>query len=98
MADDDKSGIGQWISDNHAKQPSLLAQLGAMAREALKDVRQTLNETFFSQGEHAPEAGTPLNPTQQQVTRDQGNVYGYDQALEEATSRHQPDHSNARTR
>jgi hypothetical protein len=53
-----------------AEQPSLGAQLEAMWREGIKDVRQTLMESYFGKPEHMPEAGTPLNPTPQQVTDD----------------------------
>ena len=35
-----------------AEQPSLSAELKAMGREAIKDVRGTLHETFFGQPEH----------------------------------------------
>lgn len=46
------------------QKPALLAQLKVMAREATNDVRGTIHETFFSKPEHAPEVGTPMNPTQ----------------------------------
>lgn len=61
-----------------AEQPSFGGQLAAMWREGIKDIRQTMNETFFGKAEHMPEAGTPMNPTQQQVTVEQGNFHGYD--------------------
>jgi hypothetical protein len=51
-----------------AQQPSLGAELKAMTREAVKDIRGTLHQIFFGQPEHMAEAGTPLNPTQQIVT------------------------------
>lgn len=57
-----------WIKDNHAQQPSFGAQLAAMGREALKDVRATIQETYFGSPEHASEPGAPLNPTMQQTT------------------------------
>jgi hypothetical protein len=58
------------------QQPSLGAELKAMAREAVKDVRSTVMETFLGSPEHGGEPGSPLNPTMQQVTQDLGNVYG----------------------
>jgi hypothetical protein len=70
-----------------AKQPSLTGQLAAMWREGVKDVRQTLNETYFGKGEHMAEAGTPMNPTQQQVTVEQGNFHGYSDLLDQAANR-----------
>ncbi|QEL18777.1 hypothetical protein [Limnoglobus roseus] len=64
-----------------AEQPSLGAELKAMAREAVKDVRQTLNESYFGQGEHAPEMGTPLNPTPYETTQDREASHGSFQDL-----------------
>ena len=55
------------IREWQQQQPSLSAELGAMGREGIKDIRQTLNEAFFGAGEHAPELGTPLNPVQREV-------------------------------
>ena len=63
------------------QQPSLGAEIRAMAREGLKDVRSTVMETFLGSPEHGGEAGTPLNPTMQQVTQDLGNIYGSYQAM-----------------
>ena len=34
----------------------------AIGREAVKDVRNTINEIFFGRGERGAEPGTPLNP------------------------------------
>ncbi|QEH36598.1 hypothetical protein OJF2_51820 [Aquisphaera giovannonii] len=48
----------------------LPGELKSVVREAFKDIRGTLNEVFFGQPEHPSEPGTPLNPTQQMVTRD----------------------------
>jgi hypothetical protein len=62
----------QWAQE----QPSLGAELKAMAREGIKDVRSTVMETFLGSPELGGEPGTPLNPTPQQVTQDLGNVYG----------------------
>src|ERR1700730_4404108 len=59
-----------------AQQPSLSAEMKALAREAVKDVRSTVNEVFLGSPELGGEPGTPLNPTPQQVTKDLGNVYG----------------------
>jgi hypothetical protein len=61
----------QWAQE----QPSLGAELKAMAREGIKDVRSTVMETFLGSPELGGEPGTPLNPTPQQVTQDLGNVY-----------------------
>ena len=63
------------------QQPSLGAEIRAMSREAVKDVRSTVMETFLGSPEHGGEAGTPLNPTMQQVTQDLGNIYGSYQAM-----------------
>jgi len=63
------------------QQPSLGAEIRAMAREAVKDVRSTVMETFPGSPEHGGEPGTPLNPTMQQVTQDLGNIYGSYQAM-----------------
>lgn len=71
-----------------AEQPSLSAQLKAMGREAVKDVRATLHETYFGQSEHMSEMGTPLNPTPQMTTQDLGTVHGsYQQELDNYTAR-----------
>ena len=42
----------------------------AMSREAVKDVRNTIHEVFFGQGEGRGEIGAPLNPTQGEVAAD----------------------------
>lgn len=62
----------EWAAD----QPSLSAELKAMGREALKDVRGTLHQAYFGQPEHISEMGTPLNPTPQMTTQDLGTVHG----------------------
>lgn len=67
-----------------ASQPSLSAELKAMGREAIKDVRGTLHETFFGQPEHMSEMGTPLNPTPQMTTQDLGTVHGSYQSMLDA--------------
>lgn len=76
----------EWAAD----QPSLSAELKAMGREAIKDVRNTLHETYFSQPEHMPEMGTPLNPTPQMTTQDLGTVHGsYESMLDSYAARAQ---------
>ena len=69
--------FGKRARDNRAKLPDWRAEFRAIWREALKDIRQTMNQVFFGQHEHAPETGTPLNPTAQVVTNDMGNFHGY---------------------
>ncbi len=50
----------------------------AIGREAIKDVRSTLNEVFFGKGEHHHEPGAPLNPLQRDLPGDRrGSVYGH---------------------
>lgn len=66
------------------EQPSLSAELKAMAREAVKDVRSTVNEVFLGSPELGGEPGTPLNPTPQMVTQDLGTVHGSYQATLDA--------------
>ena len=46
-----------------SKVKEFLAELRAMGRETVKDVRQTVNQMYFDKPEHAPEPGTPLNLT-----------------------------------
>ena len=87
--------------DEWAKErPALGAQLGAMGREAAKDVRDTMFEVFFGHGDGHGEMGTPLNPTPQMVTNDLGTVYGhpldmdgqhYHEQLEQASQRKGPE-------
>jgi hypothetical protein len=73
-----------------ASQPSLSAELKAIGREAIKDVRATVHQTFFGQPEHMAEMGTPLNPTPQVVTQDLGTVYGsYESMLDAYAARGQ---------
>ena len=60
--------LGAWIKDNDAKLPKLGAELEAMGREMVKDIRGTIHQAFFNQMEHNSEPGTPLNPTPQLVT------------------------------
>jgi hypothetical protein len=66
------------------EQPSLGAEIKAMARECAKDVRSTINEVFLGSPELGGEPGTPLNPTPQMVTADLGTVHGSYQATLDA--------------
>lgn len=73
-----------------ASQPSLSAELKAIGREAIKDIRGTLHETYFGKPEHMAEMGTPLNPTPQMTTQDLGTVYGsYESMLDAYAARGQ---------
>jgi hypothetical protein len=82
MSDENEQqpGILQRMVDKRnewaAEQPSLSAELKAMAREAVKDVRSTINEVFIGSQELGGEPGTPMNPTPQMVTEDLGTVHG----------------------
>jgi hypothetical protein len=78
--------FGKQVRDNRAKLPDWRGELRAMFREAIKDIRQTMNQVFFGQHEHAPEAGTPYNPTPQVVTQDMGNFHGYGAANDNGQS------------
>ena len=53
------------------ERPSVWAELRAMAREAVNDVRGTVHETYFGRPEKPQELGVPLSPTSQQVTQEQ---------------------------
>jgi hypothetical protein len=79
--------FGQWVKDNHDRQPSLGAELKAMGREAVKDVRNTLHETYFGQREGPGEPGAPLNCTQAEVSQDRGVVEGYKAVLDDYAAR-----------
>lgn len=94
MADEQEAnpGLVQRMIDQRnewaEQQPSIGAELKAMAREAVKDVRSTISETFLGSPELGGEPGTPLNPTPQMVTQDMGNVYGnYSQMLDSYAAR-----------
>jgi len=76
------------------QQPSLSAELKAMGREAIKDIRGTIYESFFGKAEHASELGTPLNPTPQMTTQD----LGYQSILEAYAARGQEAHENNQER
>ncbi|HZU34734.1 MAG TPA: hypothetical protein VFA18_02425 [Gemmataceae bacterium] len=89
--------IKQWIEDNHARQPALGAELAAMGREAIKDVRGTLMESYFGKPEHVSEPGTPLSPTMQEVSADRGLVGQYQAILDSYAGRgsvHGHEHGN----
>jgi hypothetical protein len=64
------------------QQPALGAQLGAMWREGLKDLQNAILPAFPDSQRGVEEAGTPLNPTPQQVTKALGNVYSLREILE----------------
>ena len=42
--------------------------LGAMSREAVKDVRSMFMEVFFGKSEHGGELGAPMNPLASDLT------------------------------
>jgi hypothetical protein len=73
------------------EQPSLWAELKAMTREAIKDVRETVvSQGWFGQREGPGEMGTPLNPTPQLVTQDlEGPQQSYHDMLRDASQRGQ---------
>ena len=59
------------IKENHQERAAEApGEAKAIVREAIKDIRGTIHQVFFGQSEHQPEPGTPLNPTQQMVTRE----------------------------
>src|SRR5207244_13285765 len=66
--------LKQWVQDNHAQQPALGAEVKAMGREAIKDVRNSIHESFFGQREGFDEPGAPLNNTQADISQDRGLV------------------------
>jgi hypothetical protein len=63
------------------QQPSLGAQVQAMVREAARDIRGAVHESFFGKPEHPSELGAPGAPTPQMVTADLGTVHGSYQAI-----------------
>jgi hypothetical protein len=79
--------LKEWIQNNHDRQPALGAELAAMGREAIKDIRGTVHETFFGKPEHASEPGTPLSPTMQEISADRGLVGQYQAMLDHYSSR-----------
>jgi hypothetical protein len=70
-----------------ANQPSLGAEVNAMGREAIKDVRNTIHQAFFGKQEGMSEPGTPLNPTPQEVTADRETMGKFEALLDRAASR-----------
>ncbi len=52
---------------HHATRDGSVAALG---REAIKDVRNTINEVFFGRGERGGEPGAPLNPLFHDIVED----------------------------
>ncbi|OWK42371.1 hypothetical protein [Fimbriiglobus ruber] len=72
------------------KLQEFLAEMKAMGREAVKDVRQTVHEAYFGAPEHAPEPGAPMNKlpretyeekhkTKSDVSTDKQHEYDHDQ-------------------
>lgn len=70
-----------------AEQPNLSGQLGALWREGLKDLQNAVLHAFPDSQRLVEEPGAPLTPTQQQVTAEQGNVNGFEAALDQAARR-----------
>jgi hypothetical protein len=67
---------------NLAQLPTFGAQFDAMFREGVKDIRQTVMETYSGKGEHAPEVGAPGNPTQAMMTADLMDTGAYTRGKE----------------
>ena len=96
----EKQSLGERFAEyraaNAKKRPSFGAQMGAMGREALQDIRDTMFQVFFGQKEGPGELGTPLNPTPQMVTKDLGYGDGPKQSftdmVRESSQRGGPDH------
>jgi hypothetical protein len=87
-----------------AEQPSLWSELKAMAREAIKDIREVVVERgWFGQRAGPGEPGTPLNPMYAEVAQDRGLLHvqqsidmegpqqSYQDQLREASQRAMPD-------
>jgi hypothetical protein len=79
--------LQEWVQNNHDQQPSWQSEMRAIVREAVKDIRQTVHETFFGKPEHASEPGTPLSPTMQEVSADRGVASHYQAILDNYASR-----------
>ena len=77
----------EWLENNHDQQPALGAELRAMGREAVKDTREKIMETFFGSQERSMEPGVPLSPTPQMVTNDLGTLGSYEKTLDTYASR-----------
>jgi hypothetical protein len=69
------------------KQPSLGAELSAMTREMVKDVRNTIHQFFFGRSEGAGEPGAPLNPTMQEVTQSRDTMGKFSELLDQYAAR-----------
>ena len=86
MADNQSSSLADrfkdWVQDNRAQQPSLGAELRAMGREMIKDVRGKMMESVFGSQEVSTEPGVPLNPTPQMVTNDLGTLGKFENILD----------------
>jgi hypothetical protein len=91
MAEEQKPGVWEQMlakrAEWAAQQPSFSSEIRASAREAIKDIRNTVHETFFGKPEHMPEPGAPLQPTQAEMTKERGVVNSYQAMLEDAASR-----------
>jgi hypothetical protein len=66
--------LGRFPSRNLENAPSLSGQLDALRRDALTDIRDTMNQVFFGQREGPGQPGMPLNPTSQMVTQNLGTA------------------------
>jgi hypothetical protein len=61
--------------------------VAAVCREGIKDVRNTVHETYFGRGENAGEPGAPLNPTQGEIAaarKEDPQLYGPKQEANQA--------------
>lgn len=61
--------------------------VAAVCREGIKDVRNTVHETYFGRGENAGEPGAPLNPTQGEIAaarKEDPQLYGPKQEASQA--------------
>jgi hypothetical protein len=90
MSENNRSAVEafkDWVRENHARQPSVGAELRAMGREAMKDVRSTMHEVFFGQREGFGEPGAPLNSTMAEISKDRGVVDGFQSVLDSYAER-----------
>jgi len=74
MAQEQKKSAFETLLDKRAEwaaqQPSLGAEVKAMGREAIKDVRGSIHEVFYGKAEGISEIGAPMSPTMQELTMD----------------------------
>jgi hypothetical protein len=70
-----------------AQQPSLGAEIKAMGREAVKDIRNSVHQVFFSKGEGMGEPGAPMNPTMQEVTQQRDTLGKFTELLDQYAAR-----------